>query len=78
MNVNYDKLSKIAKKTGGKLYFKNEFLKLKKVLLNDQSFLVTQKERIVTQKLIDWKWMLGLIIFLLTIEWFLRKFLGKI
>jgi hypothetical protein len=78
MNVNYDKLSKIAKKTGGKLYFKNDFSKFKKVLLNDKSFLTTQKERIITQQLIDWKWMLGLIIFLLTIEWFLRKFLGKI
>jgi hypothetical protein len=78
MNANYDKLSKIAEKTGGKLYFKNDFSKLKKALLNDKSFLTTQKERIITQQLIDWKWILSLIVLLFTIEWFFRKSLGKI
>jgi hypothetical protein len=77
-NANFNKLFKIADRTGGELYFKNEVTKLKKALLNDKSFYTTQEKKIVAKQLIDWKWILVLIISSFTLEWFLRKYLGKI
>jgi hypothetical protein len=77
-NVNHTKLLKLAKKTGGELYFKNEITALKKALLENKSFYTTQKKTIITQNLIEWKWVLSLIISLFALEWFLRKYLGKI
>ena len=77
-NVNHAKLIKLAKKTGGEVYFKNEITDLKKALLENKSFYTTHKKTTTAQNLIDWKWILGLIISLFTLEWFLRKYFGKI
>jgi hypothetical protein len=77
-NANSEKLQKLANRTGGKLYFKNEIEKLKKVLLEDKSFYTTQKSISKEQNLIDWKWVLFVVIGLLSIEWFIRKYYGKI
>ena len=68
----------IANKTNGKLYFKEEFKKLKYQLLENKSFYITQKSIFKEQNLIDWKWILCCIIFLLSLEWFMRKYQGKL
>jgi len=44
----------------------------------DERFKSIQKASILKTPLIDWKWLLGFIIFLLSIEWFTRKYFGKI
>ena len=77
-NANYKKLLKLANKSGGKLYFKNEIAELKKILLEDKAFFTTQKLIVKEQKLIDWKWILLIIAFLLSVEWFVRKYFGKL
>ena len=77
-NANSKKLLKIANKTDGKLYFKEEFKKLKYQLLENKSFYITQKSIFKEQNLIDWKWILCCIIFLLSLEWFMRKYQGKL
>ncbi|WP_245893499.1 vWA domain-containing protein [Polaribacter butkevichii] len=77
-NANSTKLLKLAEKTGGKLYFKDEVDKLKKEILADKSFYTTQKSIIREQSLIDWKWVLFTVITLFTVEWFVRKYYGKI
>lgn len=77
-NANTIKLQKLANKTEGKLYFKNEIAQLKKVLLADPSFYTTQNSLVKEQKLIDWKWILCIVIGLLSVEWFVRKYYGKI
>ena len=77
-NANYKKLLKLANKSGGKLYFKNEIAELKKVLLEDKAFFTTQKLIVKEQNLIDWKWILLIIAFLLSVEWFVRKYFGKL
>ena len=48
------------------------FLKL------DERFKSIQKLKITKTPLINFKWLLGLIVLFLTIEWFLRKYFGKI
>ena len=77
-NANHKKLLKLANKSGGKLYFKNEIAELKKLLLEDKTFFTTQKLIVKEQNLIDWKWVLLIIVLLLSIEWFVRKYFGKL
>ncbi|WP_254712953.1 VWA domain-containing protein [Polaribacter sp. NJDZ03] len=77
-NANAKKLQKLANNTAGKLYFKDEVNKLKKALLADKSYYTTQKSIIKEENLIDWKWVLFIVISLLSIEWFIRKYYGKI
>ncbi len=77
-NANVDKLQQLANKTGGKLYYKNQVNDLSKDLLENESFYTIQKSSVKQQKLIDWKWVLMLIIILFSVEWFIRKYHGKI
>lgn len=77
-NANSKKLSKLAARTGGKLYFKNEIDLLKTALLKNKSFYTTQKLIIKEQNLIDWKWILFIVLSLFTTEWFVRKYYGKV
>jgi hypothetical protein len=77
-NANSNKLLKLSTKTGGKLYFKNEVTQLKSALLEDKTFYTTQKLIVKEQNLIDWKWILFIVISLLTAEWFIRKYYGKV
>ncbi len=58
--------------------FKNEIDELKKLLLEDKTFFTTQKLIVKEQSLIDWKWVLLIIALLLSIEWFVRKYFGKL
>ena len=78
LNANVIKLQKLANKTGGKLFYKNQVKELQKELLENESFYTVQKSSTIQQNLIDWKWVLCLAIILFTIEWFLRKYHGKI
>ncbi|AUC23078.1 hypothetical protein BTO15_13680 [Polaribacter sejongensis] len=77
-NADSEKLQKLANRTGGKLFFKDEIEELKKILLEDKSFYTTQKSISKDQNLIDWKWVLFVVTGLLSIEWFIRKYYGKI
>jgi hypothetical protein len=76
--ANYPKLTKLADKTGGKLYFPDKTDTVIEDLMNNTSFFTTQKSTIREQNLIDWKWILYFIIGLLSAEWFIRKYYGKI
>ena len=77
-HANADKLSKLALKTGGKLFYKNDSEKIIKELLENKSYFTTQKPTTKEQNLIDWKWILFFVISLFTAEWFIRKYYGKI
>lgn len=77
-NANSNKLLKLSEKAGGKLYFKNEITSLKNALIENKSFYTSQKSIVKEQYLIDWKLILFTIVGLLTIEWFVRKYYGKI
>jgi hypothetical protein len=77
-NANVNKLQQLATKTGGKLYYKNQVDNLTKGLLENDSFYTVQKSSIKQQNLIDWKWLLFFVITLFTVEWFVRKYHGKI
>jgi hypothetical protein len=77
-HANVAKLTKLAERTGGKLFHKNEIAIVFKNLLENKAYYTVQKTRVKAQNLIDWKWILFFIIALFTAEWFLRKYYGKL
>jgi hypothetical protein len=77
-NANMEKLRRLADKTEGELFYGTESASLVDALLNDQKFVTVQKSVTKKEAMIDWKWILFVIVGLLTIEWFTRKYHGKI
>lgn len=77
-SANTQKLQKLADKTGGTLCFKHKEQQLFEQLIADKKYYTTQKSTIKQENLINWKWMLFFIVVLLSLEWFLRKYFGKI
>jgi hypothetical protein len=77
-SANVNKLQQLATKTGGKLFYKNQIDDLANELLDNTSFYTVQKSSVKQQNLIDWKWVLFFVITLFTVEWFVRKYHGKI
>jgi hypothetical protein len=75
---NNDKLTKLALMAGGKLYYKNEIESLIKNLLENKAYYTVQKPTVKEQDLIDWRWILLFIVSLFSVEWFIRKYFGKI
>lgn len=71
-------LKKLASKTGGEIYYANQETNLIESLIKDGRFKSVQKSSIIKTPLIDWKWILGFIMFFLSVEWFTRKYFGKI
>ena len=78
VNANDSKLKTLASNTNGALFYKDQLEKFLSKLLNDDRFKTIQKSKEQEQNLIDWKWMLTIIIILFSTEWFLRKYFGKI
>lgn len=75
---NINDLQHLASQSGGKLFFENQVEELKTELLKNESFKAMQKQSNNLISLIDWKWLLGLIVLSLSLEWLLRKYRGMI
>ena len=77
-NANQKKLQALASKTNGEVFYPNKVKELLNNLVDDESYYTTQKSIAKEQNLIDWKWILFLVVAFLSIEWFIRKYYGKI
>lgn len=78
VNSNYTKLNQLSEETNGKTFLPNNINLLIDNLLNDKSYIPIQKEIIKNSPIIDWKWLLFIIILSLSVEWFLRKYNGML
>ena len=76
LNADVTKLSRVATHTKGKHYFISEAADLIDSLIKDDNYRQIQKSEEKIEPLIEWKFLLGLIVISLTIEWFLRKYNG--
>ncbi|WP_408039713.1 VWA domain-containing protein [Tenacibaculum amylolyticum] len=76
--ANTKKLASIANSSEGKMYYPNQQDEFIQDLIKNDAYVTIQKSIEKEEDLIHWKWILFLVISLLTIEWFLRKYLGKI
>ncbi len=77
-NANYKKLEQLATATNGAIYLKNNFLNLSTNLENNKKLVSLQKSTKKVVPLIDWKYLLGLLILSLALEWFIRKYNGLV
>lgn len=76
--ANHQLLYQIAKQSGGKLFYKNQLDLLEKEILSSDSIkAITYSHKQLTD-LVNLKWIFGIIILLLSTEWFLRKHNGKV
>lgn len=77
-NANDSKLKMLASNSKGKLFYKDKTDNLIKELLQNEDYYTIQKSNITVENLINWKWLLFMVIGLLSLEWFIRKYNGKI
>lgn len=76
--ANHQLLNTMALQTGGKMYMPGDIQKLSDAIMaNDQIKTLTYEDR-KYEELINFKWLFGLIMALLTMEWFFRKRNGEI
>lgn len=78
LTANKQKLKQLAYNSKTKLYHKSELDSIFKVLLENQNLQTIQKSNIEKQSLMQWQVLLFIIVFLLAIEWFIRKYFGKL
>lgn len=77
-NANTEKLKRLAERTNGKFYLVNNQNTLLQDLINDSQYVTVQKAILKRESIINWIWILFVIAGLLAIEWFTRKYHGKI
>ena len=78
LNANVTKLQGLAANSGGKGYFIENTETLIDDLINDNRYVSIQKSNKNIIPLIDWRFLLAIIVFSLSAEWFLRKYNGLI
>lgn len=77
-NATSGNLKQLALNTKGAVFYNNQENKLIQQLIEDNQYKSVQKSSIQKTPLIEWKWLLALIVTLLSIEWFVRKYFGEI
>jgi hypothetical protein len=70
-------LRSLAEKYGGTMVYPDKILSLKDVLLNNENIKPVLYESKTTKSIISLKWIFFFILFLLTLEWFLRRYFGN-
>jgi len=78
INPNVTKLGQLATNSKTKLYYISKYKQLFEELRNNEKYKITQREVITQLPLVNWKYLLGILIIVLGAEWFLRKYNGLI
>lgn len=77
-SANILKLQALAQNNESALYYLNDGTSLKEHLLSQEAYVSIQKSHEKNVSLINWKFLLALLVLSLGIEWFLRKYFGFI
>lgn len=77
-SANYDKMEFLSKSNSGKIYMLSEEQRIIQELIEDKRFTPLQKSHEKIVPLIDWKYLLILLVLSLSAEWFTRKYFGLI
>ncbi|WP_418498567.1 VWA domain-containing protein [Flagellimonas sp.] len=75
-SADHKKLGRLAEKTNGKLYYTDNVEALVSDLSSSEQYLPVQKSRKNVVSLIDFRILLGLMVLVLAVEWFIRKYNG--
>jgi hypothetical protein len=69
-------LSALANESGGSMLLPGQLLELQRQLESEDKLKPVLYDRIITSNILDFKWILAMLIALLSIEWFVRKWSG--
>jgi len=72
------KLETLAQENNGKLYFSHQILDLIDAFQQPNKYPAQISYREIKSSLIDYKWLLGLLVLLLSVEWLLKKLRGSL
>ncbi|HEY0045195.1 MAG TPA: hypothetical protein VGB44_00625 [Flavobacterium sp.] len=78
VNPDLQKLNQLASQTNGASFMPNQVDELIKSLLENDEYKAIQKEVTKKTPLIDWLWLLAIIVLSLAAEWFTRKYNGML
>jgi len=78
INPDVTKLYQLATNSNTKLQYIASYKQLFTVLKEDENFKTIQRSTVNQLPIINWKYLLGILLLLLTFEWFLRKYNGLI
>jgi hypothetical protein len=76
VNPDVEKLTQLAAQTKGAVYYPDQVGALIKSLLENEEYKAIQKNKVTKSPLVDWVWVLVLLVGLLSTEWFIRKYNG--
>ncbi len=76
--ANFSLLKNLSAQSGGQFFLAQDVENLKIAIENNKAIHTTLQEQFSTKPLIDWKLFFGIIVLLLAIEWFVRKYNGII
>ena len=76
VNPDKNRLEQLASNSNGAVFYPNQIEKLIQSLIENENYIPTQKETIKKTPLIDWIWLLVLVVLSLATEWFVRKYNG--
>ncbi|MFW0717255.1 hypothetical protein [Pedobacter sp. N23S346] len=76
--ANHQLLNTIAKQSNGELFMPADLLKIADEILKNENIKTISYEDRKYDELINMKWLFGLILLLLSVEWFLRKRNGEL
>lgn len=76
--ANHQLLNTISKQSDGKLFMPADLLKIADEILKNENIKTISYEDRKYNELINMKWLFGLILILLSVEWFLRKRNGEL
>ena len=77
-SANFNSLKQISQLSGGSYFHINKTDELFPLLQSDKRYKTIQRSTEKIVSLIERKWLLILVIFLLSLEWFIRKYKGLI
>jgi hypothetical protein len=74
--ANHQLLYQISEQTGGQMFASNNWEQLEKAITENQNIKPVLYDTFKTDSLINLKWIFFLIVSLLSVEWFIRKYMG--
>ena len=78
INPDVTKLGQLATNSKTQLYYISKYKQLFEELRNNEKYKTTQRESTTQLPLVNWKYLLAILILVLGVEWFLRKYNGLI
>jgi hypothetical protein len=76
--ANHHLLNQMSVQSGGKLFYRTQINELEKQILNNNAITSISYSHKQLNDLINLKWIFGIILFLLSIEWYIRKHNGSV